>query len=274
MANLNRRILPGFGLSLSTTVLYLTVLVLVPLGACCLKASSLTAGQFWDAVWNERAQAAYALTFGASLAAAALNVVLGLVLAWVLVRYDFPLKRVFDSLIDLPFALPTAVAGLVYAKLYMPDGWVGQFLAPLGVDLSRSRAAIVLVLTFVGLPFVVRAIQPVLEGIEAEVEEAAAALGASRWQTFRRVLFPTLLPALLTGFALALARAIGEYGSVVFVASNKQYGGEIAPILIVSRLEEGSYGAAAAIAVVLLAASFVLLLVINLLERWSKKFGA
>jgi sulfate transport system permease protein len=270
MQAVNQRVLPGFGLSLGYTLFYLSLLVLLPLAACVLKAASLTGPQFWGAVWTERARAAYALTFGASLAAAAVNVLLGLLVAWVLVRYDFPLKRLFDALVDLPFALPTAVAGLVYSSLYVPTGWLGRFLVPLGIEAAYSRLAIVLVLTFTGFPFVVRTVQPVLEALDADVEEAAAILGATRWQTFRRVLLPPLLPALLTGFTLALARALGEYGSVVFVSGNMPYRTEIAPVLIVARLEEFAYGEATAIAVVLLTLSFGLLALINLLERWSK----
>jgi sulfate transport system permease protein len=274
MQRLSRRVLPGFGLSLGISVSYLSLLVLIPLAACFLKAASLSPAAFWDTVWTERARAAYALTFGASLAAAGANVLLGLLLAWVLVRYDFPLKRLFDALVDLPFALPTAVAGLVYSNLYVENGWLGRFLVPLGVEGAYSRLAIVLVLTFTGLPFVVRTVQPVLEGLDVEVEEAAASLGSTRWQTFTRVLLPALLPALLTGFALALARALGEYGSVVFVSGNMPYKTEIAPVLIVARLEEFSYSEATAIAVVLLTLTFMLLALINLLERWSQKYAA
>jgi sulfate transport system permease protein len=271
MQSANQRVLPGFGLSLGYATLYLSVLVLLPLAACFLKAASLSGQQFWAAVWTERARAAYALTFGTSVAAAALNAGLGLLVAWVLVRYDFPLKRLFDSLIDLPFALPTAVAGLVYSSLYVPSGWLGRFLVPLGIEGAYSRLAIVLVLTFTGFPFVVRTVQPVLEALDPEVEEAAAILGATRWQVFRRVLLPPLLPAVLTGFTLALARALGEYGSVVFVSGNMPYRTEIAPVLIVARLEEFAYGEATAIAVVLLALSFALLALTNLLERRTKR---
>src|SRR5581483_12382824 len=270
MATVNRKVLPGFELSLGYALLYLSFLVLLPLAACFLKASSLTPRAFWEAVWTERAQAAYRLTFGASLAAAGANVVLGFLIAWVLVRYDFPLKRLFDALVDLPFALPTAVAGLVYSNLYVPSGWLGRFLVPLGIEAAYSRLAIVLVLTFTGFPFVVRTVQPVLEALDADVEEAALLLGASRWQTFRRVLLPSLTPPLLTGFALAFARALGEYGSVIFISGNKPFQTEIAPVLIVARLEEFAYGEATALAVVLLVMSFALLGAINLLERWSK----
>ncbi len=269
----DRRVLPGFSLSLGYTLFYLSLLVLLPLAACFIKAASLSAEQFWATVWTERARSAYALTFGASLVAALTNVVLGLLIAWVLVRYDFPFKRLFDALIDLPFALPTAVAGLVYSSLYVPSGWLGQFLVPLGIEGAYSRLGIVLVLVFTGLPFVVRTVQPVLDGLDAEVEEAAASLGATRWQIFRRVLLPPLVPALLTGFALALARALGEYGSVIFIAGNMPYRTEIAPVLIVSRLEEFAYSEATALAVVLLTCSFLVLGAVNLLERWSRRYG-
>jgi sulfate transport system permease protein len=274
MSTVNRGVLPGFSLSLGYTLFYLSGLVLLPLAACFLKAASLPPSRFAAAVWTERARAAYALTFGASFAAAALNAGLGLLVAWVLVRYDFPLKRLCDALVDLPFALPTAVAGLVYSSLYVADGWLGQYLVPLGIHGAYSRLGIVLVLTFTGFPFVVRTVQPVLEGFDAEVEEASATLGATRWQTFRRVLLPSILPALLTGFALAFARALGEYGSVIFVSGNKQFQTEIAPVLVVAKLEEFAYAEATAIAVVLLVASFVTLGCINLLERWSKHHGA
>jgi sulfate transport system permease protein len=273
LATVKARVLPGFRLSLSYTLIYLSALVLIPLAACFFRASSLSYDQFREAVWTERARAAYGLTFGASLAAAGLNVILGLLVAWVLVRYEFPLKRLFDSLVDLPFALPTAVAGLVYSSLYVPNGWLGRFLHPMGIEASYSRLAIVLVLTFTGFPFVVRTLQPVLESFDAELEEVSATLGATRWQTFRRILLPPLVPALLTGFSLALARALGEYGSVIFVSGNMPYKTEIAPVMIVARLEEYRYGEATAIALVLLLASFVLLAVINLLERWSKRYA-
>ncbi len=271
MSAANRRILPGFRGSLSFTLVYLGVLVLVPLAACVLKAASLSPEQFRAAVWTERARSAYALTFGASVVAAVADTLLGLLIAWVMVRYDFPLKKVFDSLIDLPFALPTAVAGLVYSSLYVEKGWLGRFLVPVGIQGAYSRLGIVLVLTFIGLPFVVRTVEPVLESLEDELEEAAACLGANRWQTFARVIFPPLIPALLTGFALSVARGIGEYGSVVFISSNMPLKTEIAPILIVHRLEEGAYPEATAIAVVLLVSSFVLLGIINTLERRSQR---
>ena len=271
MARVNRRVLPGFSLSLGYTVFYLSVLVLLPLMACFFRAGQLSFDEFRAAVWTERARAAYTVTFGASFAAATINLFLGLIVAWVLVRYEFPGKRVVDSLIDLPLALPTAVGGLVYANLYVPTGWLGRYLVPLGIEGAYSRLAIVLVLTFVSLPFAVRTVQSVLEEIDSEPEEAAASLGATRWQTFRRVILPMLFPALLTGFALAFARSLGEYGSVVFVSGNKPFETEIAPVLIVSRLEEFAYNEATAIAVVLLIISFSMLLTINLLERWSSR---
>jgi sulfate transport system permease protein len=270
MAPVRHKVLPGFSLSLGYTVFYLTVLVLLPILACFSRAATLTLDQFWGAVWTERTRAAYLLTFGTSFAAASVNLFLGLLIAWVLVRYQFPGRRLMDSLIDLPLALPTAVGGLVYASLYVQKGWLGQYLVPLGIKAAYSRFAIVLVLIFIGLPFVVRTVQPVLEDLEAETEEAAASLGATRWQSFRRVILPPLYPALITGFALAFARSLGEYGSVVFVSGNMPYKTEIAPVLIVARLEEFAYGEATAIAVVLLVISFSMLVLINLLERWSK----
>jgi sulfate transport system permease protein len=271
MIDVNRRVLPGFGLSLGYTLFYLSVLVLIPLAACALKAASLPLDQIVAAVWSPRARAAYGLTIGTSLIAASVNVVLGMLVAWVLVRYEFPLKRIFDALVDFPLALPTAVAGMVYSSLYVKSGWLGQFLVPLGIQGSYSRFAIVLVLIFIGLPFVVRTVQPILADFEAEVEEAAACLGATRAQTFVRVIVPTLLPAIVTGFALAFARGLGEYGSVVFVSGNMPYKTEIAPVLIVAALEEFRYREAAAIAVVLIAMSLTMLVLINLLERWSKR---
>jgi sulfate transport system permease protein len=274
MSTMNRRILPGFGLSLGYTLTYLSLLVLIPIGVLITRAAGLTPAEFIAAVSNERARAAYALTFGASLIAALVNSVLGLIVAWVLVRYSFAGKRFFDALVDLPFALPTAVAGLVYSSLYVANGWLGQFLVPLGIEGAYSRLGIVLVLIFTGFPFVVRTVQPVLQDMDPDVEEAAATMGASRWQTFRWVIWPTLLPPLLTGFALSFARALGEYGSVVFVSGNKPFETEIAPMLIVARLEEFKYNEATAIALVLLVMSLVVLLAINQLERWSKRHEA
>jgi sulfate transport system permease protein len=273
MAAVDRRVLPGFGLSLGFTLSYLGLLVLIPLSAVFLKTATLSWSQFWTTAWTERAASAYALTFGASFAAATANAALGFLLAWVLVRYEFPGKRLFDSLVDLPFALPTAVAGLVYSSLYAPNGWLGRYLVPLGVEGAYSRLGIVLVLTFTGLPFVVRTLQPVLESLDAEIEEAATSLGANRRQTFLHVIIPLLLPSLLTGFALAFARALGEYGSVIFIAGNIPNRTEIAPVLIVGRLEEFAYSEATALALLLLVFSFVLLAAINLLQRWSNAYA-
>ena len=271
MSTANRSVLPGFSLTLGYTVFYLSLLVLLPITAVFLKAGTLSWDDFTAAVWTDRARAAYLLTFGASFIAAIINLVLGTLLAWVLVRYTFPGKRIIDSLIDLPLALPTAVAGLVYASLYVEKGWLGKYLVPFGIQGAYTRLGIVLVLIFVGLPFVVRTVQPVLEDFDPEAEEASASLGASRWQTFRAVILPAMYPALVTGFALAFARAVGEYGSVVFVSGNMPFKTEIAPILIVARLEEFAYGEATAIAVVLLLISFTMLVLINLLESWMRR---
>ena len=269
----SRRVLPGFGLSLSFAIVYLSLLVLIPLGACLVKAASLGLPEFLAAAWTPRARAAYALTFGVALAAALVNVLLGTVVGWTLVRYDFPGKRFIDALVDVPLALPTAVAGLVYASLYAKTGWIGQYLEPLGIQVAYSRLGIVLVLVFTGFPFVVRTIQPVLTDLDAEVEEAAAVLGAGRWQTLRRVILPTLVPPALTGFALAFARGLGEYGSVVFISSNRMFETEIAPMLVLVRLEEFAYAEGAAIATVLLAFSFLVLGVVNYLEWRSKRYA-
>jgi len=271
MASLSRKVLPGFSLAFWYAVFYLSVLVLLPVTACFFKAGSLSWHEFSRAVWTERARSAYLLTFGAAFVAALVNVVLGLLLAWVLVRYTFPGRRLVDSLVDLPLALPTAVAGLVYSSLYVQKGWFGHYLVPLGIQGAYSRFSIILVLIFVGLPFVVRTVQPVLEDLDPESEEAAASLGGTRWQTFQNVTLPTLYPALITGFALAFARGVGEYGAVIFVSGNMPYKTEIAPILIVARLEEFAYGEAAAIAVVLLIISFSVLVLINRLEHWSMR---
>lgn len=273
MSDVNRRVLPGFGLSLGYATVYMSLLVMIPLAAVLLKSSTLGWEQFVAAVWTPRARAAYGLTLGTSFVAAVVNVPFGILIAWVLVRYRFPGRRILDAIIDLPFALPTAVAGLVYSSLYVQKGWFGQYLVPLGIQGAYSRLAIVLVLTFIGLPFIVRSVQPVLADLDAEVEEAAACLGATRLQTFWRVLLPTLLPATVTGFALAFARGIGEYGSVVFVSGNMPFKTEIAPVLVVASLEAFHYADAAAIAVVLLAMSFSLLIAINLLERRTKRHG-
>jgi sulfate transport system permease protein len=269
--DVNRRVLPGFHPSLGYALIYVTLLVLVPMGAGVLKASSLSLADFWAAVSSDRALAAYELTLGVSVASAAINVLLGGLVAWVLVRYEFPLKGLLDSLVDFPFALPTAVAGLVYSSLFVETGWYGRYLVPLGIEGAYSRLGIVLVLVFIGFPFVVRTLQPVLEGLERDVEEASACLGAGRFETFRRVTLPSIAPALITGFALAFARSLGEYGSVVFISGNMPFKTEIAPVLIVARLEEFDYAEATAIAVVLLVISFTTLFAINMLERWSTR---
>ena len=269
--DVNRRVLPGFHPSLGYALIYVTILVLVPMGAGVLKASSLSLAEFWAAVSSDRAIAAYELTLGVSVASAAINVLLGGLVAWVLVRYEFPLKGLLDSLVDFPFALPTAVAGLVYSSLLVESGWYGRYLVPLGIQGAYSRLGIVIVLVFIGFPFVVRTLQPVLEGLERDVEEASACLGAGRFETFRRITLPSIAPALITGFALAFARSLGEYGSVVFISGNMPYKTEIAPVLIVARLEEFAYAEATAIAVVLLIISFTTLFAINLIERWSTR---
>jgi sulfate transport system permease protein len=260
--------LPGFGLTMGYTLCYLSVIVLIPVAGLFLRALDMTWTEFWKLATADRAVAAYKLTFGASLVAALINAVFGTIVAWVLVRYEFPGKRLFDALVDFPFALPTAVAGITLASLFAPNGWVGQWLAPLGIKVAYTSLGVIVALTFIGLPFVVRTLQPVLASFEREVEEAAATLGAGRLRTFFTIIAPTLLPAVLTGFALAFARAIGEYGSVIFIAGNKPFQSEIAPLLIVIRLEEFKLPAAIAIAVVLMVTSFVLLGVINVLERW------
>jgi sulfate/thiosulfate transport system permease protein len=269
--DVNRRVLPGFGLSLGYTMLYLSLVIVIPMAAGFLKASQLSLDDFWRAAFSDRALAAYWLTLWTSLASAVVNVAFGGLVAWVLVRYEFPLKRLLDSLVDFPFALPTAVAGLVFSSLLVPTGWYGRYLVPLGIEGAYSRLGIVIVLVFIGFPFVVRTLQPVLESLERDVEEAAACLGANRLQTFTRVLLPSITPAVITGFALAFARSLGEYGSVVFISGNMPYRTEIAPVLVVNRLEEFAYGEAAAVAVVLLTMSFVTLFAINLLERWSAR---
>jgi sulfate transport system permease protein len=270
----NRKILPGFRLSLGYTLAWIATIVIAPMLACIVKASSLPWNKFWAAVSSERAVAAYKFTFTSSLMAALLNITVGLLVAWVLVRYEFFGRRLLDALVDLPLALPTAVAGLVFSQLYVANGALGRFLVPIGIHAAYSRLAVVLVLVFVGFPFAVRAIQPVLESLDADAEAAAALLGAGRGQTFWRVILPALVPAMLTGFSFSFARAMGEYGSVVFVSGNIPFKTEIAPVLIVSRLEEFAYAEATAIAVVLLAMSLATLLVINLLELWSKRFYA
>ena len=268
---MKQRVLPGFGLSLGTTLVYLSLLVLLPLSALAFKASTLSVEQFWSIATGERALAAYRVTFGASLLAALINAVFGLIVAWVLVRYPFPGKRLVDALVDLPFALPTAVAGISLTTLYAPNGWFGQYLVPLGINVAFTPLGILVALTFISLPFVVRTVQPVLEDLEAELEEAATCLGATRWQIFSRVLFPAVLPALLTGFTLAFARATGEFGSVIFIAGNIPMVSEIAPLLIIGKLEQFDFLGATAIAVVMLVISFVMLFAINLIQWWSSR---
>ncbi len=264
-----RSVLPGFGLALGYTVLYLSLIVLIPLAATFLKASSLSWPQFWHIVASPRALASYRLTFGASFVGATTNLVFGVLVAWVLVRYSFPGKRLFDSLVDLPFALPTAVAGIALTTIYSPHGWLGRPLAALGIKSAYSPLGVAIALTFIGLPFVVRSVQPVLQDLEKELEEAAASLGANRWQTFSRIVLPTILPAALAGFAMAFARAVGEYGSVVFIAGNMPMKTEITPLLIITKLDQYDYAGATAIAVVMLVVSMILLLPINLLQKWS-----
>ncbi|WP_426342952.1 sulfate ABC transporter permease subunit CysT [Pseudoduganella sp. S-14] len=263
--------MPGFNLSLGFTILYLTLIVLIPLSAIFLKTFTMTWDGFWTAVTSERVVASYKLTFGASFIGALLNVFFGGIVAWVLVRYQFPGKRIVDALVDLPFALPTAVAGITLTALYSSNGWFGQYIeGVLGIKVAFTPLGVVVALTFIGLPFVVRTVQPVLEDAERELEEAAASLGASAFQTFRRVVFPTILPSLLTGFALAFARATGEFGSVIFIAGNMPLVSEITPLFIITKLEQYDYAGATAIAVVMLVASFLMLLAINLLQAWSR----
>jgi len=261
-------VLPGFDLALGFTLLYLSFIVLIPLSAAFLKTFTMTWPAFWDAVTSPRVMASYRLTFGASFAGALVNAFFGLIVAWVLVRYEFPFKRIVDALVDLPFALPTAVAGIALTALYAQNGWIGQWLP---FKVSFTPLGVFVALTFIGLPFVVRTVQPVLEDLQKELEEAAATLGASRWQTFRLVIFPIVTPALLTGFALAFARALGEYGSVIFIAGNMPLISEITPLLIITKLEQYDYQGATAIAVVMLVAAFILLLGINALQAWTRQ---
>ncbi len=263
-----RSALPGFGLTLGYTVTYLSLLALIPLAALFLKASSLSLADFWAAISSERAVASYKLTLGASLAGALVNTVFGFVVAWTLVRYRFPFKKFFDAIVDLPFAMPTAISGIALTTLYGPNGWIGSQLAHLGIKVSFTPLGVVVALTFIGLPFVVRTVQPALEELELEMEEAAASLGAGRLQTFRRVILATVMPALVTGFALAFARALGEYGSVVFISGNMPMRTEISSLLIVQKLEQFDYAGASAIAVAMLVASFAMLLGINILQRF------
>jgi len=264
------RVLPGFHITLGFTIAYLSLIVLIPLSALVFKTLNLTWEQFCQAVTAPRVVASYKLTFGASLLAALVNAFFGMLLAWVLVRYQFFGKKVIDALIDLPFALPTAVAGISLTALLAGNGWVGQYLEPLGIQLAFNRNGVLIALIFIGLPFVVRTVQPILEDVEKELEEAATCLGATRWQTFSRVIFPALAPALLTGFAMAFARAIGEYGSVIFIAGNMPMVSEITPLIIISKLEQYDYAGATAVALVMLCAAFVMLLLINGLQAWQR----
>jgi sulfate transport system permease protein len=271
----SRRVLPGFGLTLGYTMVYLSLIVLIPLSAVFIGSLGLGWSHFWTVVTAPRVIASLRLSFGASLVAASINSIFGVMVAWVLVRYTFPFRRLIDALVDLPFALPTAVAGIALTALYVPDGWMGTWLTPLGIKVAFTPVGIILALTFIGLPFVVRTLQPVIEDLDREVEEAAASLGASPIQTFTRVVLPALWPATLTGFALAFARAVGEYGSVIFIAGNMPMKTEIAPLLIVTQLEQYDYAGATAIAVVMLVLSFLIMLSINALQSWTtSRYGA
>ncbi len=272
MATRKHNALPGFSITLGFTITYLSIIVLIPLGALIIRAFGLSATEFWHLATTDRALSAYKVTFGAAFIAALVNAIFGTILAWVLVRYEFPGRRFVDAMVDFPFALPTAVAGLTLADLFARNGWLGRILVPLGINGAFTPLGVVLALTFVSLPFVVRTLQPVLEDLEHEVEEVAATLGAGRFRTFWTVIAPTLLPALLTGFALAFARAIGEYGSIVFISGNLPFKTEIAPYLIVMRLEEYDYTGAIALAIVLLLFSFIALAGINLLEQWTRRY--
>ena len=267
----SKRVLPGFNITLGYTLMYLSLIVLIPLTTLFFKTFTLTWDQFWTAISAPRVLASYRLTFGASFLAALVNLVFGLLVAWVLVRYKFPGKKIVDALVDLPFALPTAVAGIALTALLAGNGWLGQYLEPLGIKLAFTPAGVVIALIFIGLPFVVRTVQPVLEDAEKELEEAATCLGATRLQTFTKVILPTILPALLTGFAMAFARAIGEYGSVIFIAGNMPMVSEITPLIIIGKLEQYDYAGATAVAVVMLVISFILLLVINALQAWQRR---
>lgn len=265
------RVLPGFGLSLGFTLAYVSLIVLIPLSAVFIKSLGIGWDGLWEILTSERILKSLQLSFSAALIAALVNVIFGLLLAWCLVRYNFPGKRLVDALVDLPFALPTAVAGIALTSLYAPTGWIGQYLSPLGIEVAYTPIGITLALIFIGLPFVVRTVQPVLSDIETELEEAASALGANRWQTITKIILPILFPALLTGFALAFARGVGEYSSVIFIAGNQPYKTEIAPLMIISRLEEYDYAGATTIAVVMLVLSFAILFLINLVQAWASR---
>lgn len=264
-------IIPGFGVTMTFTLLYLLIIVIIPLSGLFVKTSAMSFPAFMKAVTSERVMVAYKISFGLSLLAAFVNALLGFVLAWVLTRYHFPLKKLVDAMVDLPFALPTAVAGIALTALYAPQGWIGQWLTPLGIKVAFTPLGILIALMFVGLPFIVRTVEPILQDLDKELEEAALSLGATRWQTFRHVIFPSVFPALLTGFAMAFARGLGEYGSVIFVAGNIPKVSEIIPLLIVTRLEQYDYEGASAIACVMLVASFILLFIINWLQKWAGK---
>ncbi len=268
-----KSILPGFNISLGYTLAYLSLIILIPLAALFLKASVLSPAEFWKIISAPRTVASFRLTFGAALTGASINLVFGLLIAWVLVRYDFFGKKIIDAFVDLPFALPTSVAGISLTAAYAPNGWLGQHFAAAGIKTAFSPLGIVIALTFIGLPFVVRTVEPVLQDLEAEVEEAAASLGANRWQTFTRIIFPAVFPSLLTGFALAFARAVGEYGSVVFISGNMPMKTEITSLLIMTKLEQYDYAGAVAIAVAMLLVSFAVLLLINLLQWWYRRRG-
>ncbi|HTT75749.1 MAG TPA: sulfate ABC transporter permease subunit CysT [Candidatus Binataceae bacterium] len=268
-ANVRRSLLPGFSLTMGYTIVYLSLIALIPLSTLFLETSGIGWTRFWQVVLSPRVLAAYRLSLGASLAGASINSVFGVIVAWTLVRYDFPFKSVIDALVDLPFALPTSVAGITLTAIYARNGWIGHLLVPLGIEVAFTRLGVVVALTFIGLPFVVRTIQPVLHNLEIELEEAAATLGASRWQTFQRVIAPSLAPAVITGFALAFARALAEYGSVVFISGNMPMRTEVVPLLIMTELEQFNYQAATAIALVMLVISFTMLFAINLLQRWT-----
>ncbi len=269
----HNNVLPGFGITLGFTIFYLSVIVLIPLSALVFRTMGLTWGEFISTVTAPRVMASYKVTFGAALIAALINAVFGVLVAWVLVRYKFPGRKIVDALVDLPFALPTAVAGITLATIYSSNGWVGRYLEPLGIKIAFTPLGITLAMTFIGLPFVVRTVQPVIEEIEVELEEAAVCLGANRWQTLTRVIFPLLFPSILTGFALSFARGVGEYGSIIFIAGNMPMVSEITPLLIITKLEQFDYRGATAIACVMLLISFLMLLVVNLLQKWSRRYA-
>jgi len=269
----HNNVLPGFGPTLGFTIFYLSLIVLIPLSALVFRTTGLTWGEFISTVTAPRVLASYKVTFGAAIIAASINAIFGVLVAWVLVRYRFPGRKIIDALVDLPFALPTAVAGITLATIYSSNGWMGRYLEPIGIKVAFTPLGITLAMVFIGLPFVVRTVQPVVEEIEVELEEAAVCLGANRWQTLQRVIFPMLFPSILTGFALAFARGVGEYGSIIFIAGNMPMVSEITPLLIITKLEQFDYPGATAIACVMLFTSFLMLLVINLLQKWSRRYA-